>query len=88
MGVVTVPAGDTHIVRMVGSNRLRWAAPAALAALAAVDFLAQYLAAVAPLATLLHLPRAALEFLTVRANVFALGNGAIPAGPLAFAAGH
>lgn len=83
-----MPAGDAHIVRMVGSNALRWAALAALAALAAVDFLAQYLAAVAHLATLLHLPQAALEFLTVRAHVLALGNGAIPAAPLAVAAGH
>ena len=53
------------MVTMTGSSGLRWAALAALAALAAADFLAQYVVAAASLASVLHLPPATVDFLSV-----------------------
>ena len=58
-------AGDSHIVAMVGSSGLRWVALTALAALAAADFLAQYVMAATSLASVLHLPQATVDFLSV-----------------------
>ena len=58
-------AGDLRMVTMTGSSGLRWAALAALAALAAADFLAQYVVAATPLASVLHLPPATVDFLNV-----------------------
>ena len=53
------------MVVMMGSSRLRWAALAALAALAAADFLAQYVVAATRLASVLHLPLDTVDFLNV-----------------------
>ncbi len=59
--------GEVRGVHMVGSGPLRWAALAALAALAGADFAAQYLAAAPHATAWLRLPPAAVAFLTARA---------------------
>jgi hypothetical protein len=80
-------AGETRGVRMVGSGPLRWAALAALAALAGAEFAAQYLAAAPHIAAWLRLPPAAVHFLTARAPAtrhfwFTTGLGAEREGTL------
>ena len=58
-------AANIRMVTMTGSSGLRWAALAALALLAAADFLAQYVVAAIGLASVLHLPSATVDFLNV-----------------------
>ena len=70
------------MVTMTGSSGLRWAALAGLAALAAADFLAQYVVAATSLVSVLRLPQATVDFLRVSSilsfdNVVLSNDGAI-----------
>ena len=53
------------MVTMTGASGLRWAALVALAALAAADFLTQYVVATTRLTSVLQLPPATVDFLNV-----------------------